>query len=111
MGNPLYRSPIYNTDGTVTVKNNRFVGYHLGINGNPSEALSYKFLATYQRGWGTYSDPYTKSHHNVSLLLEADYRLKNNWAIKGGYGMDFGGILGNCQGFQLTISKKGIFKK
>ena len=111
MGNPLYRSPIYNTDGTVTVKNNRFVGYHLGINGNPSEALSYKFLATYQRGWGTYSDPYTKSHHNVSLLLEANYRLKNNWAIKGGYGMDFGGILGNCQGFQLTISKKGIFKK
>jgi hypothetical protein len=29
MGNPLYRSPIYNSDGKVEVKNNRFLAFHL----------------------------------------------------------------------------------
>jgi hypothetical protein len=35
MGNPLYQSPIYNTDGRIYVKDNRFVAYHLGVEGQP----------------------------------------------------------------------------
>ncbi len=108
MGNPLYRSPLYNEDGVIEVRDNRFVAFHLGINGNPTENLDYRLLATYQEGWGTYDSPYTRKHHNVSFMIEAAYRFKHNWKIKGAYGMDFGHILGSNHGIQFTISKSGI---
>jgi hypothetical protein len=109
MGNPLYRSPIYNNDGKIEVQDNRFMAFHLGFDGNPTENLSYRVLATYQEGLGTYASPYTKKHHNVSFMVETAYQFKHNWQVKGAYGMDFGHILGNNYGFQFTISKSGIF--
>jgi hypothetical protein len=111
MGNPLYRSPIYNTDGTIEVKDNRFYAFHLGLDGSFSDDLSYRFLATCQKGFGTYYEPYHKSHHNVSLLLEGKYnfssRMLQGWSLTGGLGMDFGAILGNTYGFQMTVAKTG----
>lgn len=109
MGNPLYRSPIYNDDGAVDIKDSRFVALHLGIDGQPTDNLGYRILATYQTGYGTYASPYVKTKHNISLMLEATYRFKHNWMVKGTYGMDFGKLLGDNTGFQLTISKGGIF--
>lgn len=116
MGNPLYRSPIYNTDGTIEVKDNRFWALHLGLGGQPNYYLSYRLLATWQEGFGTYGMPYLEPHHNVSLLAEAAYdlhSLKHKWingtALRLGYGMDFGKILGGINyGFQFTITKSGI---
>lgn len=110
MGNPLYRSPIYNEDGVIEVRDNRFVAFHLGLSGSPTEHLDYRLLATWQAGWGTYDNPYTRKHHNVSLMLESTYHLGRGWKIKGAYGMDFGHILGNNYGAQLTLSKSGILK-
>lgn len=115
MGNPLYRSPLYNTNGNIDVQDNRFMAFHLGISGNPTDKLHYRLLGTYQEGLGTYSHPYTKKHHNVSMLAEAEYafgsKMLRGWSIRGGYGMDFGHILGHNYGFQLTISKKGVLRK
>ena len=115
MGNPLYRSPIYNDDGTIQIKNNRFTAFHLGIDGNPTDNLGYRILATYQDGLGTYPDPYTKEHHNVSFLVEGEYKFSGRtlrgWTVRGAYAMDFGAILGNNQGFQITVAKTGILKK
>lgn len=111
MGNPLYRSPIYNDNGVLYVYDNRFVAFHLGFDGQPSTRLGYRVLATYQKGWGTYAQPFTKAHHNVSFLVEADYRFAHGWRAKGGYAMDFGSnqMLGHNAGFQLTVSKEGVF--
>lgn len=109
IGNPLYRSPLYNDDGSIEVKDNRFMAFHLGFDGQPSDFLSYRVLASYQEGLGTYAKPYTKKHHNVSFLVELEGHLKHNWNIRGAYGMDFGHILGANRGFQLTISKSGVF--
>lgn len=109
IGNPLYRSPIYNNDGLISVEDNRFVAFHLGIGGRPTDNLEYRILASYQRGFGTYDYPYNKKHHNASFMVEAAYHLHHNWNVKGAYGMDFGAILGHNAGFQLTISKSGIF--
>lgn len=112
IGNPLYRSPIYNTDGTIEVENNRFMAFHLGLYGAPSDNLSYRLLATYQDGFGTYTSPYTRAKNNVSILLEAnyafDYKNLKGWSIRCGYGMDFGGILGDNYGGQITITKTGL---
>lgn len=115
MGNPLYRSPIYNADGTINVEDNRFVAFHLGFDGDICRNTAYRVLATYQEGLGTYASPYIAERHNVSILVEAEYKFgwKNfsGWTIKGGYGMDFGGILGNNTGLQLTVAKKGVLGK
>ena len=112
MGNPLYRSPLYNDNGRIMVENNRFMALHLGLAGNPTDNLHYRLLGTYQEGLGTYDNPYTKQHHNISALAEVSYSFDKNWlkgwSIRGGYGMDFGHILGHNYGFQLTISKTGL---
>lgn len=108
IGNPLFRSPIYNTDGNVSVQNSRFMAFHLGLDGCLSKTFSYRALATWQDGLGTYHFPYTKKHHNVSFMLESTCKLKNDWTIKGAYGMDFGHIRGSNTGFQLTVSKRGV---
>lgn len=110
MGNPLYRSPIYNTDGRIEIEDNRFMALHLGVDGQPAERFGYRVLATYQEGLGTYDNPYTKQHHNVSFMVEGTYDFPHQWRLQGAYGMDFGKILGGINyGFQLTISKSGVF--
>ena len=112
IGNPLYRSPIYNTDGNLYICDTRFVAYHLGFDGQPSDRFGYRVLGTYQKGFGTYWKPFYKMHHNVSFLVEGNYRFNHGWNVKGAYGMDFGSekMLGHNAGFQLTISKSGVFK-
>ena len=109
MGNPLYRSPLYNTDGTISVKNNRFVAVHGGISGQPLAQLSYRLLATWQRGWGTYGSPYVPPRRNMSVLLDVNYLFPKGWKAGIGIGADRGSILGDNAGVQLTVSKSGVF--
>lgn len=111
IGNPLYRSPLYNDNGQIRFENNRFVAYHLGFDGQPTDELSYRVLLSHQVAYGTYDLPYTKKQRNTSFMIEAAYQLPHQWKLKGAVGMDFGKTLGNNRGFQLTISKSGIFRK
>lgn len=115
MGNPLYRSPLYNTDGFILVENNRFVAWHVGFSGHPYRNMGYRMLATYQNGWGDYDRPFTHKQHNVSLMAEMHYRFSlpkwGNWMVKGAAGADFGEILGDNYGVQFTLTKYGLFKR
>ena len=111
MGNPLYRSPIYNTDHTIHVKNNRFWAWHLGLSGTPTDQLHYRLLATWQRGWGNYDLPLPDPQNNFSLMAEAEYCFCEfsslpGWTIKAAIGLDQGKLLGNNFGGQLTIIKR-----
>lgn len=112
MGNPLYRSPIYNTNGQLYIYNNRFVAWHLGIDGTPTSRLVYRALATYQEGWGTYDIPFNRKHHNISFLAESSYRFNKGWKITAAYAMDFGSrmMFGHNAGGQITVSKTGLIK-
>ena len=111
MGNPLYRSPLYNDDGTINISNNRFVAWHLGLSGQPLPSLHYRLLATYQTGYGTYNDPYTSRQHNLSLLAELSWLFQKGWCLRGAFGMDQGQILGDNYGIQISIVKSGIIAK
>ncbi len=117
MGNPLYLSPIYNDDGRIVVKDNRFYAFHLGLAGNPSYYLGYRVLATWQKGYGTYfqptSEPYDNPKENLSLLAEATYDFPESsrlvgWSVRGGLAADFGKLMGNNWGVQLTVARAGL---
>ncbi|MBP3774122.1 MAG: hypothetical protein ILA34_02080 [Bacteroidaceae bacterium] len=114
MGNPLYRSPLYNGDNSIMSKNNRFWAFHLGASGQPTEALHYRLLATFQQSFGTYLQPYRKPYSNAYGLAEVTYAPQNKWrgwSVRGALGLDFGKTVGCNQGFQLTIARRGIFNK
>ena len=110
MGNPLFRSPLYNDDGTIKVHDNRFTAWHLGVSGTPVDGLRYRLLATWQRGFGTYKVPYPDPRNNVSLLAEASYSVPahsrlSGWSLRGAVATDQGKLLGNITGVQLTIGQ------
>ena len=111
MGNPLYRSPLYNDDGTIYVQDNRFTAWHFGLSGTPVAGLHYRLLATWQRGLGTYKIPYPDPRRNVSLLAEASYVFPQHsklggWSVRGAVAADHGKLLGNNSGVQLTIGRQ-----
>jgi len=111
MGNPLYMSPIYNDDGKIEVKNNRFYAFHLGVSGDPGRRLHYRLLATYQKGWGTYKMPYPDPREGLSVMGEAQYTFSHDtplggWSIKASAGVDAGRLRGNSQGAQLTVRRQ-----
>ncbi|MBR3014460.1 MAG: hypothetical protein IKH69_05500 [Bacteroidaceae bacterium] len=108
MGNPLYRSPLYNTDGQVNVENNRFWAWHLGLSGSPTQQLHYRLLGTLQKGWGTYGRPLPNPLRNVSLMGEVTYYLPKptsfgRLSVTGAVGMDHGGLLGNNVGALISL--------
>lgn len=108
MGNPLYLSPIYNSDGKIEVKNNRFAAWHLGVSGQPLPKLHYRLLASWQDGLGRYKSPYTHCKYNTSVLAEMGWQFLDGWKAVFAWGADFGAIRGNNDGFQFTISKSGL---
>jgi len=118
IGNPLYRSPLYNDDGHIEIENNRFMAFHLAFSGHPTPQLDYRVLGTWQEGFGSYSRPFTASRRQLSLFAEAQYAfspastpLLRGWSIGLALGYDHGTIVGDNFGTQLTIRKTGILCK
>jgi hypothetical protein len=113
IGNPLYRSPLYNTNGTIQVQDDRFYAFHLGCSGDPMPGLHYRLLGTLQKGFGTYSAPYDDPRCNLSLLAEVGYRfperIAKGWGVRLGIGYDHGSLLSSNAttndnfGLQFTI--------
>ena len=127
IGNPLYLSPIYNKENSLynkeylldnkenlhynkenllTIKNNRFFAWHFGLDGNIISDLSYRILASWQKGLGTYRNPYNKPKKNFSLLAELSYNCEkwlDGLELHLSYGQDKGEILGNNNGVQFSV--------
>lgn len=109
-GNPLYLSPIYNEDGKVETKANRFSAVHTGIGGTIIPSMKYRVLASWQSALGTYYNLYPTPKDNVSLLAEivySDFSMSKSkgWYVKAAFGLDNGRLRGNNVAGQLTIAK------
>lgn len=116
IGNPLYSSPLYNSSGSLSFRNNRFKGHHFGISGNPFEGVHYRMLVSVTKNWGTYGSPYADPKRNGSFLFEltaAPKRIGNlntkGWSLTGAFAFDKGSEIGNNTGFQFTLRKQGLF--
>ena len=108
IGNPLYLSPIYNNDGKIEVKNNRFIAWNIGFNVQPMSKLHYRVLASWHDGLGRYKNPYTHRKYNTSVLAEVGRLFADGWKVSAAFGADFGSIRGDNCGLQFTITKTGI---
>ena len=106
MGNPLYRSPIYNTDGSLIIKDNRFYAWHFGMSGNLLNNLRYRVLCSWQKGFGTYGSPFLYPQENLSMMGEVTYSFRGKYALRVGVGMDRGELLGDNLGCQMTFQYK-----
>ena len=116
IGNPLYRSPIYNDNSLIMVMDNRFWAVHLAAAGRPFPWLGYRLLMTWQKGFGTYDHPLPSPEKNKSLLAEVEYAPQRRshlkgWTMKCAVGMDKGELLGDNFGCQLTIGRRLFIKE
>lgn len=105
-GNPLITSPIYNKDGRATYTDNRIKAWHLGVNGEVTDRLSYLVKGSYREGWGTYVFPLAVKHHSFDALFQADY-VDGPWCLSGAFAFDKGNIYGDCSSFYFKIGYHG----
>lgn len=106
LGNPLYLSPIYNTDHKLVFQCNRFVAWHFGIAGQPTDKLRYRLRATWEEALGTYDRPYFNPKRTFSLGVEANYRcdaLYQGLSIGAAFGLDRGELVGDNTGGTITL--------
>ena len=108
IGNPLFLSPMYNDDGFIGSHCNRFKAWHFAFAGDPVKGLHYHAKISWQRGLGTYDNPYMRPKENTSILFETSYMFPEesfcrHFALHLAYGADFGTLRGNNSGIQMTI--------
>lgn len=113
IGNPFTISPIYNANHQMKFLSTRFWAHHLGFKGEPSDQIAYRVLASYQKSWGTYTDPFDDPKSAFNLLTEVSWKPKKlkGWQADFGFGMDAGSLIGHSYGVSLKISKTGWFLK
>jgi len=77
-----------------------------GVCGDPLPNVHCRFLGTWQKGWGTYAEPYIPVRYNCSLMAEASYSFggrARGLMVIGALGADVGEILGDNFGGQVTV--------
>ena len=105
-GNALITSPIYNQNGYTRYRDNRIKAWHLGINGEITDHLSYIVKGSYREGWGTYQMPLAVKHHSFDAMVQGLYEL-GPWQFGAAYGFDKGNIYGDCSTFNIKIGYHG----
>lgn len=105
-GNPLITSPIYNKNGDSHYLDNRVKAWHVGVNGEITDRLSYLVKGSYREGWGTYHRPLDEKHHSFDAMFQGIYTL-GAWQFSAAYAFDKGNIYGDCNTFNFKIGYHG----
>ena len=106
LGNALLTSPIYNKDGFNEFRDNRVKAWHVGVNGEITDRLSYLVRGSYREGWGTYHRPLDEKHHSFDAMFQGIYTL-GAWQFSAAYAFDKGNIYGDCNTFNFKIGYHG----
>lgn len=111
IGSPFSKAPLFNEDGSMTYKDTRFLGWHVGIKGNPISGLDYRILASWRKAWGTYQMPRLHTVESTCFLIEATYKIKTvpGLSVKGEFAADFGRFYGDNVAGAVTVSYRGLF--
>ncbi len=110
LGNALMTSPEYSKDGRIYFQNNRVKAIHLGAEGEITDALSYRVLASGMEAWGRMEYPFQNKKDDFSFLLECGYLPSQwkGWKFTLQTAFDSGSLYGDNLGMALKISKSGL---
>ncbi len=111
IGTPFLRSPIYNLDGYPAYVCNRVRGFHVGLEGNISNALNYRLMASYRKGWGSGLMPIATPLEDTSLSLDACYKIERvpGLSVSAQVALDNGSMYGDNFGCLMKLSYSGNF--
>lgn len=113
IGTPFLMSPIYNLNGSLAYLHNRARGFHLALEGNPTEWLEYRVMGGYQKAGGSGSMPAYRRKSTTSALLDVKIRpFRNTPQLELGLKLAFdkGDLRGDNFGAQLQFTYRGLFK-
>ena len=107
IGIPLFTPKQPDENGiTMGVINNRISGFNIGVGGKIAHISPYRFLVTYTRNFGTwsniYSDPGLKQL-SIALTGEAPGFREIPLSITYGLYADYGSIYNKCVTFKIGI--------
>ena len=105
-GNPLITSPIYNADGYNAFRDNRVKAWHVAVNGELTDHISYLVKGSYREGKGTYIQPIYPKRHFFDAMFQGIY-TKGPWQVSAAYAFDKGNVYGDCSTFNLKIGYHG----
>ena len=105
-GNPLITSPVYNKDGYNTFSDNRVKAWHVAVNGEITDNISYLAKATYRESLGTYNQPIFPKRHSFDALLQGTY-TKGPWLVSTAFAFDKGNVFGDNVTFNFKIGYHG----
>ncbi|MCM1366456.1 MAG: capsule assembly Wzi family protein [Prevotella sp.] len=111
IGSPIFKAPIYNTDGYLCFKDNHLRGFHVGIKGSFCNSLSWRALLSYISSNGRPTQPRAKRKDVTSFLAEASYALPsvNGLSIKAQMAFDAGSLYQPCFGVFASVAYVGNF--
>lgn len=106
IGNPLFISPIYNSDHQLVITSNRIIAAHMGLKGRPSKSIGYKVLGSWQNSWGTYDHPFPDVKRQISILGSVEWFVP--WDVSESFefqiGVDRGDLIGNNFGVRFIAN-------
>lgn len=105
-GIALITSPIYNADGYNAFLDNRIKAWHMAVNGELTDHISYLFKGSYREGKGTYAQPIYPKRHSFDAMFQGTY-AKGPWQVSAAYAFDKGNVFGDCSTFNLKIGYHG----
>ncbi len=114
IGSPLLTSPEYNKNRGLGFQNSRVSDWHWGMEGDVSPQVSYRFLLSVMKGWGTPLAPLLQKMSGTAWLVDIHYTHPqlDDWQFTGSVAGDTGDVFGNKGiGFSLKICKRGLLKR
>lgn len=112
IGSPFLVSPLYNRDGMLSYLHNRARGFHVAVEGRPTERMCYKVMAGYAVAGGSGWFPAYRKSHSASALVEWRMSpLRRMPGLELGVKMAFdkGDLRGDNFGAQLQMCYSGDF--
>lgn len=106
IGSPMVMAPIYNSTGYPEFIYNRMRGVHAAMCGSPTDQISYKLMAGWQKGYAMGRTPLPKAKSDVSAMAEIGWDARN--LIKGlnincRVAFDSGELRGDNFGMALAV--------
>lgn len=110
IGSPFTVAPIYNADGNPGFSHSRCRGFHVAAEGNPTEAVAYKVMVSYQQGGGNGRVPARKILHSTSAMVGGSWQAGGSLTglrLAAEVAIDAGKLRGNNFGVMLTVGYHG----